>query len=60
MTAKEVLQEIEGLKPNIPWQTYNTLKGQVRAGDISGAALGVERLKRKLKREEEAHANCSR
>ncbi|MDD3238532.1 MAG: hypothetical protein PHW47_00290 [Lachnospira sp.] len=51
----EVIKELNTIKGRIPQQTYKTIIGQVRAGDIGGATVGINRLKHKLAREEAAH-----
>lgn len=56
----EIFRELTVIKPKIPQQTYKTIIGQIRAGDIGGATVGVERLKRRIAREEAAHENSSR
>ena len=56
----EIFRELTVIKPKIPHQTYKTIIGQIKAGDIGGATVGVERLKRRIAREEAAHENSSR
>ena len=47
-----VIKELKRLKKRIPRQTYRTIIGQIRSGDMEGAATGVERIKNRLKRED--------
>lgn len=49
-----VFQDLKALRGKIPESTYRTIKGQIKAGDASGAAVGIERLKRKLAAAERA------
>lgn len=56
----ELMRELNAIKPRIPQQTYRTIIGQMRAGDMGGATVGINRLKNKLAREEAAHENSSR
>lgn len=49
---KTVIRELKRLKKRIPRQTYRTIVGQIRSGDMEGAATGVERIKNRLKRED--------
>lgn len=56
----EVIKELNAIKARIPRQTYRTIIGQVRAGDLGGATVGIERLKRKLEREDQLNANSNR
>jgi len=49
---REVIRELNTIKRQIPHQTYKTIIGQIRAGDIGGATVGIERLKRRIARKE--------
>lgn len=49
---KTVIRELKRMKKRIPRQTYRTIIGQIRSGDMEGAATGVERIKNRLKRED--------
>ena len=53
----EVLRELNTIKPRIPVQTYRTIVGQIRAGDMGGATVGINRLKARLRREDEQYEN---
>jgi hypothetical protein len=55
----EAIKELNTIKARIPQQTYRTIIGQMRAGDLGGATVGIERLK-KLAKEEAANENRSR
>lgn len=57
---KEVIKELNTIKSRIPQQTYRTIVGQVRAGDLGGATVGINRLKAKLAREDASHENSRR
>ncbi len=52
MKGLPVYKDLETLKWKIPHQTYRTIVGQIKAGDIGGATVGIERLKRRIAREE--------
>ncbi len=56
---KEAIQELKAIRHRIPWQTYRTILGQMKAGDLSGATVGIDRLKRRIARED-AYENCNR
>ena len=60
MREKELSDELEGLKGKIPWQTYSTISGQIRKGDMKGAAVGIERLKKRISKEDMDNADSSR
>lgn len=46
-----LMKELDVIKPYIPRQTYLTIIGQMRAGDMGGATVGISRLKRKVFKE---------
>ena len=52
MTESEAIKELNTIKVRIPQQTYRTIIGQMRAGDLGGATVGIERLKKKLAKED--------
>ena len=60
MRELELLDELEELKGKIPWQTYSTISGQIRKGDMKGAAVGIERLKKRISKEDMDNADSSR
>ena len=60
MTKEELRMEVETLKNKIPIQTYRALLGQIRAGDLNGAEIGIMRLRKRLARKEAAYANRDR
>ena len=47
---EKLIKEVNMIKHKIPWQTYKTLIGQIRAGDLNGAEVGIGRLKRRIAR----------
>ena len=57
---KEVIKELNTIKSRIPQQTYRTIVGQVRVGDLGGATVGINRLKAKLAREDASNENSRR
>lgn len=57
MTKEELVKEVETLKDRIHIQTYRSLLGQIRVGDLKGAETGLARLKWKLRRKEAENAN---
>ena len=60
VTMNNVIKELNTIKARIPQQTYRTIVGQVRAGDLGGATVGINRLKAKLAKEEASHENSRR
>ncbi len=57
---EKLIKEVKMIKHKIPWQTYKTLIGQIRAGDLNGAEVGIGRLKRKIARKEAGYARSNR
>lgn len=57
---QELIKELNTIKARIPQQTYRTIIGQMHAGDLGGATVGVERLKRRLEREDGRNENSCR
>ena len=56
---KELMRELDLIKPYIPRQTYLTIMGQMRAGDMGGATVGIARLRRKIFKEDgHENSNC--
>lgn len=41
-----IYAELLCLKNKIPRNTYKTILGQLKAGDVKGASVGIERLKK--------------
>ena len=60
MTKEEIKIKVMMLKDKIPYPTYKTLLGQIEAGDLHGAYVGIRRLKGRLARKEGAYANRNR
>lgn len=44
MKEQQLWDSLKALKPFIKKQTYKTIKGQIKAGDIEGARKGIERI----------------
>lgn len=43
----ELKKELEDIRSNIPYNTYRTILGQIRAGHADAAKVGIERIKRR-------------
>ena len=52
MKSLPIYRELKAIEYKIPRQTYKTIIGQIKAGDVGGATIGIERLKRRIAREE--------
>ena len=58
---ERLFQELRRIEHRIPQQTYKTIIGQIKAGDVAGAEVGIYRLKRRLLRKgEDHHAHSNR
>lgn len=57
---ERLIKELNMIKRQIPWQTYKTIIGQIKAGDLGGAEVGIGRLKRRIAREECSYAHSNR
>lgn len=55
-----LIKELNMIKAKIPLPTYQTIIGQIRAGDFKGAKVGISRLKRRIAREECRYAHSNR
>ena len=55
-----LIGELQYLKHRIPAQTYRTIIGQIKAGDVKGATVGISRLKTRIAREEARNENRCR
>lgn len=53
------IKELNAIKHRIPENTYRTIVGQIHAGDLGGATVGINRLKKRLQREDEKHEHRS-
>ena len=47
---KELKKELDCIRKHIPYNTYKTILGQMKAGQVEAAKVGIERLKKKLNR----------
>lgn len=55
----EVIKDLNMIKAYIPQNTYRTIQGQIKAGDVNGARVGVERMKKRLTAKEKSHGCTS-
>ena len=46
----EVKRELEGIRKGISYNTYKTILGQMKAGQVEAARVGIERIKKKVNR----------
>ena len=43
----ELKNELEDIRSKIPYNTYHTILGQIRARHMDAAKVGIERIKRR-------------
>lgn len=56
---EQLMKELDTIKDRIPRQTYLTIIGQMRAGDLGGATVGIGRLKKRIAKEaNNENRNC--
>lgn len=55
----EFIRELDSYVGKLPKQTIKTIKGQVKAGDLHGAKVGFDRVKRRLEGNGGTYKNCS-
>ena len=58
--TERLIQELNMIKHQIPWQTYKTIIGQIKAGDLNGAQVGIRRLRRRIGKERCKYAHSNR
>ena len=46
---KELIRELDDIRKDIPHNTYKTILGQMKAGQVEAARVGIRRLKNRLK-----------
>lgn len=44
MKEQQLWDSLKALKPFIKKQTYKTIKGQIKAGDLEGAKKGIKKI----------------
>ena len=45
---KELKKELDNIRKHIPYNTYKTILGQMKAGQVEAARVGIERIKKRL------------
>lgn len=53
MSEAEVYSRLKGLKGKIKPNTYRTIVGQIKAGNLGPALVGIERLEKRIRKETE-------
>lgn len=56
----DAIKELNIIKTKIPVNTYRTILGQIQAGDLGGATVGINRLKKKFLKEAQNEDSSSK
>ena len=43
---EELMKELNSIKKYIPYNTYRTIKGQMKSGNMAAARTGINRIKK--------------
>jgi len=46
-SMKELMKELNSIKKYIPYNTFRTIKGQIKSGNVDAARTGINRIKKK-------------
>lgn len=55
----EFIRELNSYIGKLPIQIIRTIKGQVKSGNLEGAKIGFNRVKRRLENNGGCYKNCS-
>lgn len=44
---EELMKELNSIKKYIPYNTYRTIKGQMKSGNVEAARMGISRIKKR-------------
>ena len=53
---KELMKELNSIKKYIPYNTYRTIKGQMKSGNVEAARTGINRIKKRVEGQSYGHA----
>ncbi len=52
---KELMKELNSIKKYIPYNTFRTIKGQIKSGNADAARTGINRIKKKAEGQADGH-----
>lgn len=52
---EELMKELNGIKKYIPYNTYRTIKGQMKSGNMAAARTGINRIKKRVEGQAYGH-----
>ena len=52
---EELMKELKSIKKYIPYNTYRTIKGQMKSGNVEAARTGINRIKKSVEGQAHGH-----
>ena len=52
---EELMKELNSIKKYIPYNTYHTIKGQMKSGNVEAARTGINRTKKRTEEQKHGH-----
>ena len=52
---EELMKELNSIKKYIPYNTYHTIKGQMKSGNVEEARTGINRIKKRTEEQKHGH-----
>lgn len=52
---EELMNELNSIKKYIPYNTYRTIKGQMKSGNMTAARTGINRIKKRAEGQAYGH-----
>ena len=52
---KELMKELDSIKRYIPYNTFRTIKGQIKSGNVDAARTGISRIKKRAEGQTYGH-----
>ena len=52
---EELMKELNSIKKYIPYNTYRTIKGQMKFGNVEAARTGISRIKKRAEGQKHGH-----
>lgn len=49
------MEELNSIKKYIPYNTYRTIKGQVKSGNVEAARTGTNKIKKRAEGQKHGH-----
>ena len=52
---EELMKELNSIKKYNPYNTYHTIKGQMKTGTVEAARTGINRIKKRTEEQKHGH-----